>query len=59
MSTPVSREFTMPWVDVQWVAVSRPNLWASSTIAVSSSTSKDGRSGSDVRVLPPVAVILM
>ena len=38
--------------------MSLPNLWASSVMAVSSSTSKDGRSGIDVLVLPPVAVIL-
>ena len=45
--------------DFQWVAVSLPNLCASSVMAVSSSMLKDGSSGNDVRVEPPDAVILM
>ena len=48
-----------PFVDVLCVAVSIPNLWASSVTACSSSTLKAGRSGNDDGVLPPVAVILM
>ena len=44
---------------MQWVAVRIPNLCASSTIALSSSRLKDGRSGKDVFVVPPVAVIFI
>ena len=47
----------MPCAERQCVAVSLPNLRASSVIAVSSSTSNAGRSRCDVAVLPPVAVI--
>ena len=57
MSTPASSELTVPWAERQWVAVSLPNLRASSVMAVSSSTSNAGRSLWDVAVLPPVAVI--
>ena len=59
MSTPASSELAMPSDDRQWVAVSLPNLCASLVTAASSSISNEGRNGNDVRVLPPVAVILM
>ena len=48
----------MDWESVAWAAACRPNLWASSTIAVSSSTLNEGPL-TDVRVLPPLAVIFM
>ena len=48
----------MPWVAVLWVAVSLPNLCASSVIARSSSTLKAGRSWNELRACYlPVAVI--
>ena len=59
MSTPASRELAMPAEFEECVAVSLPNLRASSVIALSSSTLKDGRVGNEVRVVPPVATILM
>ena len=59
VSMPDASTLTIPWEDAQWAAACLPNLWASSQIAESSSTLNDGRSEKLVRVLPPVAVILM
>ena len=59
VSTPASNTLSTAWELVEWAATCLPNLWASSTMAVSSITSKDGRDGNEVRVLPPDAVILM
>ena len=49
----------MDWESVACAAAWRPKLWASSTMAVSSSTLNEGRPLTDVRVLPPLAVIFM
>ena len=59
VSMPASKAFTMPCDETQCAAACLPNLCASSQIALSSSTLNDGLSGWLVRVLPPVAVILM
>ena len=59
MSTPASRQFWTPWAEVQCAAVSFPWRRASSVIASNSGTVYDARFGSDVRVEPPVATILM
>ena len=59
VSMPESSALSMAWELVQWAAACLPNLCASSQMAVNSSTLKDGRSGNEVFVLPPLAVILM
>jgi hypothetical protein len=46
-------------MELQSVAVSFPNLWASSVMAFRSSKAKAGNKGKDVRVLPPVALIFI
>jgi hypothetical protein len=59
MSTPASRQFCTESADVQCAAVSVPWRCASSVIATSSATVYDARLGSEVRVDPPLATILM
>ena len=59
MSTPASRQFWTASAQVQCAAVSRPCRCASSVMATSSATVYEARFGSDVRVLPPLATILM
>ena len=49
----------MDCAEVQWAAVSLPCRRASSVMAASSATVYEARLGSDVRVEPPLATILM
>ena len=59
MSTSASRQFWTDCAEVQWAAVSLPCRCASSVIAASSATVYEARFGSEVRVEPPLATILM